>query len=220
MPTARTRGHRRSGGQGCAEARGRRGDRARRVRLAVHLRRRRAVLGTRPLRPDRSLARHRRVLTIMAEYTLYCFAQSGNAYKPALALALAGADWAPRFVDYLQRRDAHARLSRDQRDGRGAGARASRRSASSQSGVILDYLAETLGTVRPARRRRAARDPALAPVGQPQAHELHGDVPLPAHVHEGSRSRGARRLPQARGDRLGRARRASRRAPLRRRPTG
>ncbi len=37
----------------------------------------------------------------MAEYTLYCFAQSGNAYKPALALALAGADWAPRFVDFF-----------------------------------------------------------------------------------------------------------------------
>ena len=37
----------------------------------------------------------------MAEYTLHCFAQSGNAYKPALALALAGADWAPRFVDFF-----------------------------------------------------------------------------------------------------------------------
>ena len=37
----------------------------------------------------------------MAEYTLYCFAQSGNAYKPALMLNLAGADWAPRFVDFF-----------------------------------------------------------------------------------------------------------------------
>ncbi len=37
----------------------------------------------------------------MAEYTLYGFAQSGNAYKPALMLELAGADWAPRFVDYF-----------------------------------------------------------------------------------------------------------------------
>ena len=37
----------------------------------------------------------------MTEYTLYCFAQSGNTYKPALALALAGADWTPRWVDYL-----------------------------------------------------------------------------------------------------------------------
>ena len=37
----------------------------------------------------------------MAEYTLHSFAQSGNAYKPALALELAGADWTPRFVDYF-----------------------------------------------------------------------------------------------------------------------
>lgn len=37
----------------------------------------------------------------MAEYTLHCFAQSGNAYKAALALELAGADWSPRFVDYF-----------------------------------------------------------------------------------------------------------------------
>jgi len=37
----------------------------------------------------------------VAAYMLYCFAQSGNAYKAALALELAGADWAPRFVDYF-----------------------------------------------------------------------------------------------------------------------
>src|SRR5260370_35538826 len=37
----------------------------------------------------------------MAEYTLYGFAQSGNSYKPALYLELAGADWAPRFVDFF-----------------------------------------------------------------------------------------------------------------------
>ena len=37
----------------------------------------------------------------MAEYMLHCFAQSGNCYKPALMLELAGADWSPRFVDYF-----------------------------------------------------------------------------------------------------------------------
>jgi glutathione S-transferase len=37
----------------------------------------------------------------MSEYTLHCFAQSGNAYKVALMLELAGADWTPRFVDYF-----------------------------------------------------------------------------------------------------------------------
>jgi len=43
----------------------------------------------------------------------------------------------------------------------------------SQSGVILDYLAESLGKFGPADCGRTSRDPALAAVGQPQAHELH-----------------------------------------------
>jgi hypothetical protein len=34
-----------------------------------------------------------------SEYILYCFAQSGNAYKAALMLNLCGAQWSPRFVD-------------------------------------------------------------------------------------------------------------------------
>jgi glutathione S-transferase len=84
-----------------------------------------------------------------AEYTLYCFAQSGNAYKPALALELAGADWSPRFVDYFNgetRTPAYRAINvmgevpvlehRGQR--------------LSQSGVILDYLAATLGRFGPA----------------------------------------------------------------------
>lgn len=37
----------------------------------------------------------------MSDYKLYCFAQSGNAYKAALFLALAGADWEPVFVDFF-----------------------------------------------------------------------------------------------------------------------
>lgn len=31
----------------------------------------------------------------MPEYQLYCFAQSGNAYRAALMLNLIGADWQP-----------------------------------------------------------------------------------------------------------------------------
>ncbi|MCH8168127.1 MAG: glutathione S-transferase N-terminal domain-containing protein, partial [Proteobacteria bacterium] len=37
----------------------------------------------------------------MTEYRLHCFAQSGNSYKVALMLQLAGADWAPVFVDFF-----------------------------------------------------------------------------------------------------------------------
>ena len=37
----------------------------------------------------------------MAAYTLFCFAQSGNAFKVASYLQMSGADWAPRFVDFF-----------------------------------------------------------------------------------------------------------------------
>jgi glutathione S-transferase len=34
-------------------------------------------------------------------HSLHCFGESGNAYKAALALELAGLDWSPRFVDFF-----------------------------------------------------------------------------------------------------------------------
>jgi len=95
----------------------------------------------------------------MAEYTLYCFAQSGNAYKVALALELGEANWAARFVDYFNgetQTPAYRAINvmgevpvlehRGQR--------------LSQSGVILDYLAESLGKFGPsdaAERREILR---------------------------------------------------------------
>jgi len=81
-------------------------------------------------------------------YTLYCFAQSGNCYKPALALQLAGADWAARFVDYFggeTRTPAYRQINPMgeapvlEHLGRRL----------TQSGVILDYLSETLGRFGP-----------------------------------------------------------------------
>ena len=80
----------------------------------------------------------------MADYRLYCFAQSGNAYKAALMLQLCGADWEPRFVDFFhgeQRTPEFRQLNEmgevpvlEHRDVR-----------LTQSGVILDYLAERFG---------------------------------------------------------------------------
>jgi glutathione S-transferase len=35
------------------------------------------------------------------EYELYCFAQSGNAYRVALMLNLIGADWKPVWIDFF-----------------------------------------------------------------------------------------------------------------------
>src|SRR5580693_10553569 len=37
----------------------------------------------------------------VAEYQLYCFAQSGNAYRAALMLNLIGADWEPIWIDFF-----------------------------------------------------------------------------------------------------------------------
>ena len=37
----------------------------------------------------------------MVDYTLHCFLESGNAYKPALMLQLAQADWEAAFVDFM-----------------------------------------------------------------------------------------------------------------------
>lgn len=79
-----------------------------------------------------------------ADYTLYCFAQSGNAYKAALMLNLCDASWTPRFVDFFNgetRGDAYRAINvmgevpvLEHRGRR-----------LSQSGVILDYLAHALG---------------------------------------------------------------------------
>ena len=81
-------------------------------------------------------------------FALYCFAQSGNCYKAALTLQLAGVDWQPRFVDYFAgetRTPAYREVNAMgeapvlEHDGR----------RWTQSGVILDYLAETLGRFGP-----------------------------------------------------------------------
>jgi glutathione S-transferase len=80
----------------------------------------------------------------LSQYTLYCFAQSGNAYKCALALQLAGADWAPRFVDYFGG-ETRESAYRDLNVMGEAPVLEHCGTRLSQSGVILDYLAESLG---------------------------------------------------------------------------
>jgi len=95
----------------------------------------------------------------MADYTLYCFAQSGNAYKPALALALAGADWAPRFVDYFNGETRTPEYRKINVMGE-VPVLEHRGERLAQSGVILDYLAEALGKFGPrdaAERREILR---------------------------------------------------------------
>lgn len=73
---------------------------------------------------------------------MYCFAQSGNAYKAALMLSLSGADWAPRFVDFFhgETRTPEYRAINEMGEVPVLEHNGKRLS---QSGVILDYLAHT-----------------------------------------------------------------------------
>jgi glutathione S-transferase len=81
----------------------------------------------------------------MAHYKLHCFGQSGNSYKVALFLALAGLEWEPVFVDFFKgaTRDSDWRATVNemgeapvlQHDGK----------TFTQSGAILSYLAGTTG---------------------------------------------------------------------------
>lgn len=86
----------------------------------------------------------------MADYQLYCFAQSGNAYRAALMLNLIGAKWEPIWVDFF---GAGVQRTPDYREGVNemgevpvlvhGGKKLS------QSGVILTYLSDHSGKFKP-----------------------------------------------------------------------
>jgi len=82
----------------------------------------------------------------MAEYTLYCFAQSGNAYKAALMLNLCGADWQPRLVDFFGGETRSPDYRGKVNEMGEVPVLEHRGRKLTQSGVILDYLAVTLGS--------------------------------------------------------------------------
>jgi glutathione S-transferase len=86
----------------------------------------------------------------MAEFQLYCFAQSGNAYRAALMLNLIGADWEPIFVDFFKKgvqRTAEYRETINEMGEAPVLVHGTRKL--SQSGVILTYLAERSGKFLP-----------------------------------------------------------------------
>jgi glutathione S-transferase len=80
----------------------------------------------------------------MADYILHCFAQSGNAYKAALMLNLCGADWQPKLVDYFNGATREPPFRALNPMGEVPVLEHGGRTLT-QSGVILDYLAQTLG---------------------------------------------------------------------------
>src|SRR5581483_2211424 len=117
---------------------------------AVAVRRRRRLL--RPV--HRRHARHPDAVVLkvptMPEYQLYCFAQSGNAYRAALMLNLIGADWQPIYVDFFKGGETRTPKYRAEVNELGEvpvlvhGTR-----KLTQSGVILTYLSDRTGQFRP-----------------------------------------------------------------------
>jgi glutathione S-transferase len=85
----------------------------------------------------------------MPEYQLYCFAQSGNAYRVALMLNLIGADWEPVFVDFFkgETRTPEYRSKVNEMGETPVLVHGTKKL--SQSGVILMYLAERSGKFLP-----------------------------------------------------------------------
>jgi glutathione S-transferase len=85
----------------------------------------------------------------MVEYQLYCFAQSGNAYRAALMLNLIGADWQPIFVDFFNGETRTAEYRSTVNEMGEAPVLVHGAKKLSQSGVILLYLADRFGKFLP-----------------------------------------------------------------------
>jgi glutathione S-transferase len=85
----------------------------------------------------------------MSEFQLYCFAQSGNAYRVALMLNLIGADWQPVFVDFFngETRTPEYRTKVNEMGEVPVLVHGTRKL--SQSGVCLTYLAKRSGKFKP-----------------------------------------------------------------------
>jgi glutathione S-transferase len=86
----------------------------------------------------------------MAEYQLYCIAQSGNAYRAALMLNLVGADWEPIWVDFFAGGATRKPDYRDNVNEMGeVPVLVHGKKKLTQSGVILTYLANHSGKFKP-----------------------------------------------------------------------
>ncbi len=86
----------------------------------------------------------------MTDYKLYCFAQSGNAYRAALMLNLIGADWEPVWYDFFGKAPQRTPEFRETINEMGeAPVLVDGEKKLSQSGVILTYLARKSGKYLP-----------------------------------------------------------------------
>lgn len=129
------------------------------------------------------------------EFKLYCFAQSGNAYKAALMLNLCSAKWEPRFVDFFNGETRTPEYRANINEMGEVPVLEHHGKRLSQSGAILHYLADHLGKFQGEDRLEVLRwilwdnhkltsyiatlryMVTLAKVGEPQVHDfLRGRV--------------------------------------------
>jgi len=85
----------------------------------------------------------------MSEYRLHCMKESGNAYKVALMLELSGCDWQPVWVDYFNGQTRGDAFRAEVNEMGEVPVLEHKGRRLSQSGVILDYLAEATGKFGP-----------------------------------------------------------------------
>ena len=78
----------------------------------------------------------------MSTYQLYCFAESGNSYKAALMLELCKLNWQPIWVDFFNGLTRTPAYRSDVNEMGEVPVLIHGDKKISQSGVILDYLAE------------------------------------------------------------------------------
>src|SRR5437899_13013894 len=116
----------------------------------------------------------------MPSYRLHYFPESGNSYKLALMLTLCGETFEPVWTDFGGGQTRTAEWRRD---------------VNPMGEIPVLEIdghpdradpAKAIAAVRALRRRdrgRTIRAAALAVLGQPQAHRLHGDLPLLPRLH-------------------------------------
>jgi glutathione S-transferase len=86
----------------------------------------------------------------MSEYKLYCFAQSGNAYRAALMLNLIGAKWEPIWVDFFKGGETRTPKYRETVNEMGeVPVLVDGNKKFSQSAVIINHLAKKSGKFLP-----------------------------------------------------------------------
>jgi len=81
----------------------------------------------------------------MAEFKLHSFGESGNSYKPALMLELCGLDWEPLKIEFFKGETRGPEFKEKLNEMGEAPVLEHKGKLLTQSGVILDYLAEITG---------------------------------------------------------------------------